>query len=139
MTDIVNSTIPIREANDLADRQSAPIKSQPEALEFLIRPQAMRNSEYHAYLSKNLSITNLTKEDIPVAMLFEDVINLGIYMEKQGWVTEDIPLEIASAFDTWVNSKRAVGMETFKAITENRLTLRNVDEQKASTTGRFKT
>jgi len=139
MTDVITSSPTIREANELADRQAAPIKSQPEALEFIIRPQAMKNSEYHAYLSKNLSITNLTKEDIPVAMLFEDVINLGIYMEKQHWVTEDIPLEVASAFDTWVNAKRAVGMETFKAISENRLTLKNIDEQKPTTTGRFKT
>jgi hypothetical protein len=128
----------IREANELANRQSAPIRSQPEALEFLIRPQAQRNSKYHAYLSKNLPLTNLAKEDISLVMLFEEVINLSIYMEQQKWVTEDLAQEVAATFDTWLSGKRAVDMATFKAIAEQTYTLRRIDEQKPTATGRFK-
>lgn len=135
--DVVNTPGIIRDANELASRQNAAIRTQPEALEFIIRPQAMANSEYHAYLSKNLSLTNLTREDIPICLLFADIVNLGIYMEKMGIVTDDIPLEFATSFETWINAKRAEGMRTFTAIAEQTLTLKKVEEQKPTLTGRL--
>ena len=71
-------------------------------------------------------------------MLFEEVVNLSIYMEQKGWVTEDLPQEVAATFDTWLNAKRAENMATFKAIAEQTYTLRKIEEQKPTATGRFK-
>jgi hypothetical protein len=59
-------------------------------------------------------------------------------MEQKGWVTDDLPKEVASTFDTWVSALRAKDAMTFKAIAEQTYTLKRVEEQKPTMAGRFK-
>jgi hypothetical protein len=118
----------LKEARDLAVDQNAPLKSQPQALNYLLRPQQVGDSLYHLYISKNLPITNLTPQDIPFVMLFEDTINLALYMESRHIVISALANDLASLADTWFNAKRAVDMKTFKAVAENTVNVRQLTE-----------
>lgn len=111
-------------------RQQSSLKDQPQVLEFLARPQAIFDSEYHHYISKNLPLAYFKSEDEPLAVLFDEAMNLAIYMEKKGWCTKDIPNEVSARFDVWLNATRARDGKFADGIMKQTQELRQIIEEK---------
>ena len=129
----------IEEIEEAVESQQSTAQTEPQIIDKFIRPQAIRNSRYHHYLTKNLGLSKLEPQDVRTAMLFDDCLNYGIYMYERGWVDKDIPLELAAVMDVWLNAKRAVGMEFFKLLVEKRLkfTKEEIQGEKKKLMGRF--
>jgi hypothetical protein len=139
MADITQQDARLREVADVAEQQNAKLTSQPEALDRIIRPHVVTGSMYHAYISKDLPLSNLANDDIKLVLLFADTIDMAVYMENEGIITAHIANDIAALMTTWLNSKRAIGGEAAKMISTNKITLEQITEEKTSKTGRFST
>lgn len=112
-------------------KQQAPVaEGQSAVVEYLTSVKSIPNSIYGQLIPNELSLANLTPEQVVIAHLFAVEIQLSAYMKKRGWVEDDLTFCDLQEYVNFLNATRAQGMAHEKLMAENTLRVHQTSETK---------